>query len=41
VKKATKTITAGAASLTVRIKLGTYAFFCPVEGHEAAGMRAR
>lgn len=39
VNKGTKTITAGAATLTVKLKPGTYEFYCPVAGHEAAGMK--
>jgi len=27
------------ATLTVTLKKGTYTFFCPVPGHEAAGMK--
>ena len=39
VNEGTKTITGGAASLTVKLKPGTYEFYCPVPGHEAAGMK--
>jgi uncharacterized cupredoxin-like copper-binding protein len=28
-----------ATSVTVRLKKGTYKFYCPVDGHRAAGMR--
>ncbi len=35
-----KTVAPGADStLTAKLKPGTYTFFCPVPGHEAAGMR--
>ena len=27
------------ASLTVTLKPGTYTFYCPVDGHKAAGMK--
>jgi uncharacterized cupredoxin-like copper-binding protein len=27
------------ASVTVSVKKGTYAFYCPVDGHKAAGMK--
>jgi uncharacterized cupredoxin-like copper-binding protein len=28
-------------SVTVRLKKGTYAFYCPVDGHKAAGMKGK
>jgi plastocyanin len=34
-----KTITGGSDKLTVKLKPGTYTFYCPVPGHEAAGMK--
>jgi uncharacterized cupredoxin-like copper-binding protein len=39
VEKSTKTITAGTAGVTVKLKPGTYEFYCPVDGHKAAGMK--
>jgi uncharacterized cupredoxin-like copper-binding protein len=39
IDKGTKTITGGAASLTLTLKPGTYEFYCPVDGHAAAGMK--
>ena len=29
------------ASVTVRLKAGTYQFYCPVDGHKQAGMRGK
>jgi plastocyanin len=34
----TAVVTGGAASLTASLKPGTYEFYCPVDGHKAAGM---
>jgi plastocyanin len=34
----TAVVTGGDASLTVNLKPGTYEFYCPVDGHKAAGM---
>jgi plastocyanin len=31
----------GTSTLTRRLKKGTYTFYCPVPGHEAAGMRGK
>jgi uncharacterized cupredoxin-like copper-binding protein len=28
-------------SVTVRLKKGTYQFYCPVDGHKAAGMKGK
>jgi uncharacterized cupredoxin-like copper-binding protein len=38
-EKATKTLTGGTAKVTVDVKPGKYEFYCPVDGHKAAGMR--
>jgi plastocyanin len=37
-EKATKTVTKGKSSITVELKPGKYEFYCPVDGHKAAGM---
>jgi len=29
----------GASTVTADLKPGTYTFYCPVPGHEAAGMK--
>jgi uncharacterized cupredoxin-like copper-binding protein len=39
VEKATKTLTGGTAKVTVDLKPGKYEFYCPVDGHKAAGMK--
>ena len=31
----------GTSRVTVTLKKGTYEFFCPVDGHEAAGMKGK
>jgi plastocyanin len=37
-----KTVNKGGTSrVTVTLKKGTYTFYCPVDGHEAAGMKGR
>jgi uncharacterized cupredoxin-like copper-binding protein len=38
VEKKTTTVTNGNATLTVDLKKGKYEFYCPVDGHRAAGM---
>jgi plastocyanin len=39
--KVGQTITGGKNSLTVDLKAGTYTFYCPVDGHRAAGMEGK
>jgi plastocyanin len=41
VEKETKTITDGNATLTAKLKPGTYEFYCPVDGHRQAGMEGK
>jgi plastocyanin len=37
-----KTVNKGGTSrLTVTLKKGSYTFYCPVDGHEAAGMKGK
>jgi uncharacterized cupredoxin-like copper-binding protein len=39
VEKKTETLTGGTAKLTADLKPGKYEFYCPVDGHKAAGMK--
>jgi plastocyanin len=39
VDKVSQTVTNSKTSVTVDLKPGTYTFFCPVPGHEQAGMK--
>ena len=39
VEKKTDTVTGGSAKVTVDLKPGKYEFYCPVDGHKAAGMK--
>ena len=39
VEEETKTLTGGTAKVTVDLKPGKYEFYCPVDGHKAAGMK--
>jgi plastocyanin len=40
VKEETETVTGSdAPPITVDLKAGTYEYYCPVDGHEAAGMK--
>jgi plastocyanin len=39
VEEETKTITGGDSSVTVDLKPGKYEYYCPVDGHKAAGMK--
>ena len=42
VDKDGKTVNKGGTSrVTVTLKKGTYEFYCPVDGHEAAGMKGK
>ena len=42
VEKESKTIQPGGrTSLSVKLKKGRYEFYCPVDGHEAAGMKGK
>ncbi|HEY7074502.1 MAG TPA: plastocyanin/azurin family copper-binding protein [Solirubrobacteraceae bacterium] len=34
-----KVVTGGSDTLSVKLKPGTYEFYCPVDGHAAAGMK--
>jgi uncharacterized cupredoxin-like copper-binding protein len=35
----TKTVTGGNAQVSAKLKPGKYEFYCPVDGHKAAGMK--
>jgi plastocyanin len=39
VEKKTNTVTGGSAKVTADLKPGKYEFYCPVDGHKAAGMK--
>ena len=39
VEEETDTITGSTASVTADLKPGTYKYYCPVDGHEQAGMK--
>jgi len=39
VDKDSQTVTSSKTSVTVDLKPGTYTFYCPVPGHEQAGMK--
>jgi plastocyanin len=39
VEKETKTIQGGKASLTLKLKPGSYEFYCPVDDHKGEGMK--
>jgi uncharacterized cupredoxin-like copper-binding protein len=42
VDKHGKTVMKGGTSrVTVKVKKGTYTFYCPVDGHRAAGMKGK
>jgi plastocyanin len=42
IDKKGKTVNKGGASrVTVTLKKGTYTFYCPVDGHKAAGMKGK
>jgi uncharacterized cupredoxin-like copper-binding protein len=38
VDKSSKVVTKGKSTLTLNLKPGKYTFYCPVDGHKAAGM---
>jgi uncharacterized cupredoxin-like copper-binding protein len=35
------TVTGGTSKVTVKLKPGTYEFYCPVDGHKQAGMEGK
>jgi uncharacterized cupredoxin-like copper-binding protein len=39
VEKKTQVVTGGTAKVTANLKPGKYNFYCPVDGHRAAGMK--
>src|SRR5215218_2253093 len=41
VEEETDTVTKSDASVTVDLKPGTYEYYCPVDGHKAAGMKGK
>ena len=41
VDKASDVVTSKNTSFTVDLKPGTYTYFCPVDGHRAAGMEGK
>jgi plastocyanin len=41
VKKGKTVNKGGTSRVTVSLKKGAYTFYCPVDGHEAAGMKGR
>jgi uncharacterized cupredoxin-like copper-binding protein len=42
IDKEGKTVKKGGTSrVTVKLRKGTYTFYCPVDGHEAAGMKGK
>ena len=41
VEEKSDTITGGKTSVTADLKPGTYTFYCPVDGHRAAGMEGK
>jgi|SRR3954447_1526500 len=40
-KKGTVVNPGGTASVAAKLKPGTYTFYCPVDGHRAAGMKGK
>jgi plastocyanin len=39
INKSSKVVTKGSSTLTLKLKPGKYVFYCPVDGHRAAGMQ--